>query len=335
MKTLITTIALGLILPGFSQVYQTATAEHSSGTVWHKFMRNTNTFDNSGFVTSTLSEAWNMTNSSWMLNSLTHYTNTPDGNASQSLFQTYNSVWTDLDLTNYTYSPSGKILVILTEKITGSSFQNSGKITYNYDLNDHLLQILDQYWDVSSSTWINMSRRTYTNNAMGLPTDHLREVWQNGNWASNTATTSSYDVSGKKTSNVYATWSSIDNAWVTHSKDIYTYDANNYLVNTLRQSWIPASSTWNNRGQTNYVNHPTGSIHQEITQYWRDTFSIWQDQQKITYTYPGEVTSLQEYDAEHLAPVYFDLQGNEIERRFGEMIIEQSGRSRRKIIILK
>jgi hypothetical protein len=318
----------------FSQHFQTVVSEQWTGAAWNNIFRQTNTFDSSGNVINNLTEFWSNATNAWNVTSQISYTNNSTGKVVMSIGQTYNGSWNAYNRVTNSYSSTGKLQSTLTENVVGINFQNQNQITYTYDSNDFLIQALYQIWDVTSSSWVNSGRITYTNNSSGLETEQIKEVWWNSSWKNSTRTTFTYNSSNKMSLVFGEFWNS-NNAWQVTGKGTYSYDANSYLVNFLSENYDDSSSLWQNSAQLNYTNNLNGSLNTVVTQLWNDTNSVWRNYVRNSYTYTDEVTSIKNYSSETVSPIYFDLNGNQTGLKYNQILIEQVGRSRRKIVVLK
>jgi hypothetical protein len=142
---------------------------------WVTSSRTTNTYDGSGYKTLSLNESWN--GASWVNSSQTIYTNNPDGTVNYWINQTYaGSSWNDFQRLTYTYS-SGKVQTEVADEWTSGNWLPKTKISYTYDGDGFVTNILSQLWDVGSSTWKDNSQDIYTNNPDGTAQQVVSQTW--------------------------------------------------------------------------------------------------------------------------------------------------------------
>ena len=161
----------------------TSESEICVGPVWMPYLKQTNTYDGSGYLTNSLYQKWDFV-SSWNNLSQTIYTNNPDGTVSQNLRQSWNvSIWDDTDRTTYTYNGT-KIIMSIYEIWTGTIWENTFKETYDYDGSGYLSHMLSQKWVLDD--WKNDYQAFISNYGDGNPYQIVSQdchdsdqVWKN------------------------------------------------------------------------------------------------------------------------------------------------------------
>ena len=281
-------LALNLLfsLALFSQNVQTITFDNYVGSSWQAYMKQTNTYNGSNYLTNNFTQLWNTTTTSWKNSSQINYTNNGNGNIQQYITQTWDSisnVWINSQRGTYTYNGANKPLTITYETYTGGSWVTSMKQTYTYDGSNYLTHTLTQLWDSPSSTWKNNSQNNYTNNGNGTVQQYISQSWDNPNnvWKNSLRATHTYNSSNKPLTITYESYPV--SSWQNSMKQISTYDGNGYLTKSLTQLWDTQSSTFKDYSQINYTNNVDGTIHQYISQNWSN--SIWSNSMRATFTY--------------------------------------------------
>lgn len=131
----------------------------------------------------------------WSLRRQTTYTFNTEGNHSEKLIVEY-----DFDYTTETIVVSAK-----------------WKNTYSYDIAGLLTENLEQYWDVSTSAWINYSRSTFSYTANGLlsvETEYGSYSTENAEWIPSMKTEHFYNPDNSEGGRSGYEWDTETSAWV-------------------------------------------------------------------------------------------------------------------------
>jgi hypothetical protein len=141
---------------GSNQVL-TLTYENWSGGAWVNYVKSTNSYDGSGYLTNNVFQLWDSSSSSWKNSSQTNYTNNVNGTTQQLIQQSWlpTGAWSNSIRTIYTYNGSNQVLAMTTEFWSGGAWINYLKSTNSYDASGYLTNNLVQLWDSSSSSWEN------------------------------------------------------------------------------------------------------------------------------------------------------------------------------------
>lgn len=178
-----------------------------------------------------------------------------------------------------------------------------------------LIEEYDQFWDSSSSAWVNKYKDSYTYDGNNNQTEWLYQTWDGSAWRNNSKTSYTYDVNNNLIEALVQTGPAWENTW----KYSYTYDANNKLIETLGQHWdgshwvikfkifyIYGGSnyliealvqtweglTWVNYCKDSYTYDANNNLTELLEQYWSG--SAWLNMWKYSYTYDGN-NNLTEY----------------------------------------
>jgi hypothetical protein len=214
---------------------------------WVDYERLTNTYDENGNHTGSMSERWDTTAYKWQ--------------------PVIKEAWT--------YDSLGvETLYSETTWNNGSPWLSQIILLYNengYDTCD-----LQQNW--INGAWVDNSRNVFTYDDEGNAITALSQQWKNGNWVNTTSYTATYDKDGNQTSLTIQDW--YNNAWTNYGRGIYTYDENSNPATTLKQVW--SSSGWVNYLQDAYTYDAHGYPDIKLEQSW--TGGAWVNHIKDIYT---------------------------------------------------
>ena len=98
-----------------------------TGSSWQNSTLQSNSYDASGYLTSSISQSWNTSALTWVNVSQYVYANNTDGTANQITIQSWDgiSAWNTTNRLTYTYNSSKKVLTELSELYLGSAWQNT------------------------------------------------------------------------------------------------------------------------------------------------------------------------------------------------------------------
>jgi hypothetical protein len=203
-----------------------------SGTQWTKRTRTTHTYDSHNLQTGETMQIWD---DEWIDSTrlLTSYDGA--GRIGMSTTQVWQDTgWQNMEKATYTYDDidmtidvlwqnwrdnsgwdwvdtlrttsvlvDGLLSTATTEMWDGIEWTNTQKITYTYNPNNTLAQILGQTW--SGTAWVNHDRTTLTYNALDQDTSDLVQTWT-GSWVNSTRTQHAFDGQLDPILDVHWTW---------------------------------------------------------------------------------------------------------------------------------
>ncbi|QEC68773.1 T9SS type A sorting domain-containing protein [Panacibacter ginsenosidivorans] len=214
---------------------------------------------------------------------------------------------------------TAKVDTIVTEKWTGTAWQDSGRTVSTYDANCHLTTLLQQLWNTGSSAWVNSFQINFTYASGDYVSEAITQQWNKNNstWKNVSRSTYTYDGSFKILTITIDLW--LSNTWQTSAISTYSYNTNGYvdsiltqsaliiLQNTslvtytynsdntpsvvLNQTWDGVSA-WVNASRTTYTYNGDKTVHQTVIETWSG--SAWENEERITYTYNGSAKVLTE-----------------------------------------
>jgi hypothetical protein len=171
-----------------------------------------------------------------------------------------------------------------------------------------LIEEYAQFWDSSSSSWVNHSKDSYTYDGNNNQTEWLAQYWSGSNWRINWKYSYTYDGNNNQIEALQQHGNGSD--WRNSWKYSYTYDGNNILTEMLAQHWSDSDwvntdkclyihngnnkpieilvQRWNGFGwviSSKYSNKYDGNNNQteSLRQYWDD--SVWVNIEKYSYKY--------------------------------------------------
>ena len=170
----------------------------------------------------------------------------------------------------------------ITEQLLPYSF-----IKYSYDANNNLISEIFSYWDTSTNSWINNSKREYTYDANNNLTSKLKSDWNTNtnSWIFSSKYEYTYDANNNISSEIFSLWDTITNSWINNSKREYTYDANNNLTSEIWSSWDTSTNSWIDGNKYEYTYDANNNLISEIWSSWDTSTNSWIDYYKYEYTY--------------------------------------------------
>lgn len=253
---------------------------------WQKSLQAIYTYDVNGYLLNILTQFWDVPSTSWENGMKSVHENNPDGTPHIVTNQIWDGVssWINSSRSTFTYNTSKKVLTEVTEMYMAAIWQNSSKTTNTYDVSDYLTNSLSQNWDFISSSWKNDEQSIYTNNTYGYPTQEIIQTWDGVSaWNNSLRVTIVYNASNKALTETTDIWQSGE--WETDSRTTNTYDGSGYILQSLYQTYNGGTSTWKNEIKEDYTNNPDGTPSEIITQEWSGTPGSWVNSNKITFTY--------------------------------------------------
>jgi hypothetical protein len=163
--------------------------------MWMNGSNHMNTYDASGYLTSSLTQLWDIVGNAWKNSIQTTYTNYPNGTVNFEITQTWDgiSAWVNSGRSTYTYNGTGRILSEVSEIWVAGNWQNSTKQINTYDGSGYLTTSLSQVWDVPGGIFKDISREVYINNSNGTPSQVTTQNWDDINgWVNDQKLTYNY-----------------------------------------------------------------------------------------------------------------------------------------------
>ena len=145
-----------------------------------------------------------------------------------------------------------------------------------------LIEEYEQYWDSSSSSWVNHSKDSYTYDGNNNQTEWLAQYWSGSTWRINWKYSYTYDGNNNQIEALQQDWNGSD--WRNRWKYSYTYDGNNILTELLAQHWYDPD--WVNSGKGSYTYDGNNNL---IEVLWHTWYGFdWEISSKDSYIYDGK-----------------------------------------------
>ncbi len=332
MKTILLLLsAIGIT--AFGQNYKTATSQKWTQNGWEDVTRTLNTLNSDGTVKEAVFQSWLLAPA---------------------------NTWASQTRTSYTYNANQLPTVMLFEIYDNgsSSWKYDRKETTAYGTGTAVLSVVTET-SANGTTFLNSEKRT-SNYSGNLRTGIDVAIWQSGSWLKLQTISYSYNSNGKVDTINVQVLDTVTGNYRKQSLAYYSYYpaadtmVRQYWKNSSYENFIRFNSHYMN-GKIDFVSldyynltnqvwdksHKVSSIYngnvliEERTRVWNETSNDYiEDYERVLYTYEGTV-GLKEYFSDGGTPVYFDLGGNRIEKRYNEVMIEKNGPATRKVIIQK
>ena len=188
-----------------------------------------------------------------------------------------NGVWRKNRLfsTAYTSTFNPEVELFQNWDITIGDWVNDRRVTYGYNANDLLNEIVVELYDSSTNTWSNSSRNTFRYLNLTEPDEFIAQQWTNDRWENLFQIFFSYNTNMQVTSSFFRNWDNNRQDWVNGNQTFETYDANNNLVQTLRETWSEARQEWDNSTRTALTYQSDGNLDRLLNEIWINQDSTW------------------------------------------------------------
>ena len=290
-KFYLLTALMFLAIVGTAQKFNYLLTENWNINKWENAMKMTNTYDANGNQTKATTEQWNTDKSIWEKSMVVSYTLNSDGTTKESLTQIDLMDGTgmmNMAKSSFTYNASKKVLTEAAQNWTGIMWQSSQTKTYTYDANEKLQSVVSQSFDILTQQMKNFRKTDYTYNSDGNSNQTTNQNWNaSGQWVNSSRTTSNYNASKQKTSDLTETW--VAEAWQNSTRMSYTFSANGQVAEILMAYW--KNSAWTNNSKFVYTLNSNQLPTQIIIQSWNEGLSIWENSSRQTWEY--NITGIQ------------------------------------------
>ncbi len=149
-----------------------------------------------------------------------------------------------------------KLTSALTERYSGSTWQNNNEIEYNYDTSGNLTEEIEFFWETTSSQWEAANKISYSYN-----TNNKVEV----------ALSEEFDFNS--------------NSFIESSRTNYTYNTDGDLIQFLEQDW--SGTDWENSYKTD-LTYTNNQVSGGLSYEWDG--NNWNEEQNVTINYNGNET---------------------------------------------
>ncbi len=187
--------------------------------------------------------------------------------------------WLNFIQLTYEYDFDGNVLEMLLRSYVNGTWMNEDKASYTYE--DAMLReiIIQEYVD---GTWINEIKEDYT--YLGNVTTVLYWSWNGNNWTTEELYT--YTKEGNSIELIIQYMQG--GAWQNDEKQVFTLDFDERIVEIMEQDWV--NNTWVNEEQTVY-NYEGAVFTSKFVNEWNG--SAWADHYRYVYEYDDKGNAIQ------------------------------------------
>ncbi len=297
---------------------------------WVNSFKEVHTYNSDNKISVLESYNWDSTNNVWMENQKKEFFYNTDDTLDYNITYNYdatNSVWVISMKEEYTYVASTDLVSleeIFVWDATTSTYSAVTRRHYTYDTNNNNTLIIFEYFDVSTSSWVNSSQ---TSNAFDANNDLIETIsyyWQSNNWVPGFKQNYTRNAVGTVTLSESFNYDSVSQTWMTTPSDrnIPTYSTPSVFATELI---IPNQISINSYAYGQLFNEKLDVVSKEFnnTPYER---------RELTYTLinvTANVTNFSELDLSiYPNPVLntFQIQGVENLTNFKLKIYDMKGR---------
>lgn len=201
----------------------------------------------------------------------TYYYDESDFYLTEEITETYEDFWQNESRITYDYDFNGNVLEMLGQEWNGYDWEDAMRVTYTYE-DDVISEDIYQYY--SDGQWVNLMKEAYTYN------DDVWTVlvweWNGTTWSSSVLNT--YTREG--TTIVHVMQYMESGAWQNDEKYIYTLDFDENITEILMQDWVDPE--WVNSERTTYL-YEGGVYTDQYEQEWNG--GSWSDEYHYTFEY--------------------------------------------------
>ncbi|MBK7764301.1 MAG: T9SS type A sorting domain-containing protein [Bacteroidetes bacterium] len=135
------------------------------------------------------------------------------------------------------YNANNDISLIKSYTYNGSGWDADYLITINYTGANKISNILYQFWDSGSSTWLNEDKTEFTYNGSNqmMVTKYL--TWDAGAWMNNSLDSMYYGAGNYPVKRVIYEWKTSSLAWEAVSRNDYTYNSLDQITQDMAYFW--------------------------------------------------------------------------------------------------
>lgn len=189
--------------------------------------------------------------------------------------------WDPVDRTLQTYGVDGRWLTMLIQEYADPDWKNTFNVANTYNGNGQMIETVAQFWNDTTSQWVNFIRSTITYLGNGNQSQITSYGWSGSAWLNSQRYTFTYDGNLPSTQ-LTEMWAG--SAWVNAYLNTYTYNGAGSVTEDVRQNWTGASWINAQRGTATY--NGQNRVTMELQQNWGG--SAWVNFSQQEYTYDGQ-----------------------------------------------
>ena len=299
-----------------------------NNTTWDLANRSTYEYNSDDQLIVILSQEWNGT--AWQYTSRFDIEYNENGYTTIFARQDFDGVaWVNGFLLGYEYNPDGLILKTYTQLGNGSTWDNFNQSIHEYNSNDLLESVLDQrwknmewvnntqstfeyetgnirkttaaYWNLISSEWNYINRKTEAFDANDYLLSSLTENWDGSQWVSYTKLTHEFNSNDEVTLALNQSWDLIGSEWVNDLRSIIEYDNSPNETISITQRWD--GMNWQNTSRSTSLDNSRDNIVFSLSEVWDTTTVAWEGIIRTFFHYNNTTT-----DVTGLETTSFDIQ---------------------------
>ena len=187
--------------------------------------------------------------------------------------------------TIYIYNSDSTVATKLTQNYS-AGFVDDLRVTYTYNTAKKVLSIIQQKYDVITSSWRNDSRDLYVYTLDIYINSKLYSVWNGTSWVFVDKYLYTRDASNRNIEEVYQAWQTSTSTWRDISRILKTYSSG-VLINDIYQTYNTTSLVWDDYLKKEYVRNGLGQIIKTISYNAPPLTSTWDTIARNLYTYSG------------------------------------------------
>ncbi|MFA6403471.1 MAG: T9SS type A sorting domain-containing protein [Salinivirgaceae bacterium] len=160
------------------------------------------------------------------------------------------------------------------------------KLSYKYDTNEHIIQLLDSKWSGLQKIWVNDSLSVFNYNNNQLITSSYVSFWSTytNDWEYLTETSYGY-FSGNNLRKLTSIWDYSYLSWIPQQLDTLVYGDNHELLEQKHMIINSAHTSWLNDWKKTFLYYGNGLIQDEEFLDWDEIRQEWVEISKISYHY--------------------------------------------------
>lgn len=160
------------------------------------------------------------------------------------------------------------------------------KLSYKYDTNEHITQLLDSKWSGLQKIWVNDSLSVFNYNNNQLITSSYVSFWSTytNEWEYLTETSYGY-FSDNNLRKLYSTWDFSYLSWMAQQLDTLIYGENHELLEQKHMMINSTQTNWLNDWKRTFLYYGNDLIHEELFLSWDEIQKEWVEISKTSYSY--------------------------------------------------
>ncbi len=201
-----------------------------------------------------------------------------DGQVSKELTEVFeDGKWQKNRLLSTEYTSGFNTQVELFEMWdnTQGAWIKSRKISYSYNADDLLTELLVENFIQATGLWEKESRNIYVYFNLAEPAEFTSQIWEEDKWENFFQIFYSYNSNSQVTSSIFRNWDATSGKWINGNQTFDSYDSDFNLTKTIREIWNSNSSDWDNSTRTAYEYVSVGNLDRVINEIWINQDSTW------------------------------------------------------------